>query len=268
MISVIISYYKVENFRAVHQNIAETCGQNVEVIGIYNANNYSIGQAYNMGRRKAKYPFLLFLHDDVAFRTFNWGSTLINHLEDKKTGVVGIAGANYVPKAPSGWYIAPATENTTSENKREAIVLDGVFLAITANNFDRLHFDANIPGFHGYDTDFSLRASLILQNYIISDIKIDHYSSGTIDKTWLDNTVLIRKKLRNYPQKKSDITLEKIAFLSFIGYFFKYYPMNIKNYRETIQFLPKGLSLKDYFEIHILYAKFLKNRFLYRQFST
>lgn len=258
MISIIISYYDRENFGNVSANITETCGEIFEIIGVYNPGKYSIGEAYNSGRNQSQYPFLLFLHDDVRFLTKNWGSCFTAHLKDENTGIIGIAGSNYVPVAPSGWFVAPETKVQGNKIKSEALALDGVFLGITAENFDKLAFDENIPGFHGYDTDLSLRAAKLLTNFVVTDIKIEHFSSGNPDKLWLDNNIYIRKKVGSNFQNLYDKTLEKTALLKFISYYYKFYPFNLKSIKETLQFLPKNLGLSGYLEIMLLYLSFFK----------
>ncbi|MFX4377337.1 glycosyltransferase, partial [Acinetobacter baumannii] len=65
------------------------------------ANRYSICSAYNEGAEKAKYDNLCFVHEDVVFRTNNWGQIALT--EVKKFDLLGVAGSNYKSKAISGW---------------------------------------------------------------------------------------------------------------------------------------------------------------------
>lgn len=258
MISIVISYSNKENFANVSTSIAETCGEVFEIIGVYNPGKYSIGEAYNSGRQQSQYPFLLFVHDDVRFLTENWGKPFIEHLSDKNIGIIGIAGSIYVPAAPSGWFVAPETKVQTDKIKSKALALDGVFLGITSENFDKLKFDHNIPGFHGYDTDISLRAAKVFTNFVVTDIKIEHFSSGNPDKIWLDNNLFIRKKIGSNFQNIYNIALEETAFLKFVSYYFKFYPFNINSIKKTLQFLPKNLGLSSYLKIMRLYLSFFK----------
>jgi hypothetical protein len=78
-------------------NITETAGVDVEIIPIDNSDNkYSIFSAYNTGYKKANFEYLCFLHEDISFKTHNWGQKLIQHLSKGGTGFVGIAGGNRV----------------------------------------------------------------------------------------------------------------------------------------------------------------------------
>ncbi len=260
MISIIISYYNKENFANVSTSIAKTCGEVFEIIGVYNPGKYSIAEAYNSGRNKSKYPFLLFAHDDIRFLTENWGTRFIEHLSDKNIGIIGIAGSNYVPVAPSGWFVTPETKVQTDEIKSKALALDGVFLGITAGNFDKLNFDNNIPGFHGYDTDISLRAAKFLTNFVVTDIKIDHFSGGNPDKVWLDNNIYIREKIGSNFQNLYNKNFEETAFIKFVNYYYKFYPCNLRSIRKTLKFLPKNLGLSGTLKIIRLYLSFFKLR--------
>ena len=258
MISIIISYYNRENFANVSTNIAETCGEVFEIIGVYNPGKYSIAEAYNSGRNQSNYPFLLFLHDDARCITPDWGRRFIEHLKEKNTGIIGIAGSDYVPVAPSGWFVAPETKIQGNEIKYKSLALDGVFLGVTAENFDKLEFDDNIPGFHGYDTDISLRAAKILTNFVVTDIKIEHFSSGNPDKVWLDNNIYIRKKIGSNFQNLYNKGIEETAYLKFVSYYYKFYPFNFESIKKTLQFLPKNLGLSGYLKIIRLYLSFFK----------
>jgi hypothetical protein len=152
----------------------------------------SITKAYNLGAEKSKYENLLFLHEDIIFHTRNWGSKLVNHLNQKETGIVGVAGSSYVPSAPSSWTVAKKynfinilqgnkkdTNYTPSLHDRKYSECTGCrwcFLAIRKEKYIQIRFDENLKEFHGYDLDFSLRTSQKFQNYVIDDILIQHFS--------------------------------------------------------------------------------------------
>lgn len=256
MLTIIISYNNSDSFNNVSANIMETCGLTHEIIGIYNPGKYSLTAAYNLGAAEAKYDHLLFLHDDVRFHTKEWGEIINEHLSDLQTGIIGIAGGNYVPKAPSGWFIKK--NNFKKERKEHAIMLDGVFLAMTRMNFDTLRFDEEIKGFHGYDTEISLKASKNFNNFIISDIMIEHFSSGNPDKVWLDNNIIIRNKHGHKFQKHTNAELETVAFERFMRNYFKYYEINFKNIFSSLKYYPFSIGLKKHFYLIILYLKFIK----------
>jgi len=198
MISIIISSYKEHYFKDLEKNISETCGVVYEIIRIENPGLMGICQAYNLGARKSKYENLLFLHEDIAIYTNNWGKILVEHLADNKTGIIGVAGGNYVPAAPSGWgsieeydctYIIQNTKerdkplliDTSKKIRTKVKQVDGVFLAMTRKTFDKNKFSTYLKGFHGYDLDICLKVAKEKQNYVINNILIEHFSHGSFD---------------------------------------------------------------------------------------
>lgn len=239
MLSIIISNYKQDLFEDVEKNIAQTIGLEYEIIKIHNPNKMSLCEAYNLGGKKSKFENLLFLHDDVIFYTDNWGEIICNYLKDENCGIIGIAGSNYVPIAPSGWFIKKEEQKIISkQSKKNSIAIDGVFMAVSNKHFQEIQFNEKVKGYHGYDLDFSLRMSEKYQNYIISDIKIEHLSPGKIDGKFVDNNIQIRRELGNDFQKKRDANLEKTAFLNFVNLYFKYHAITVKNIFFTMKFIP------------------------------
>ncbi|WP_324290965.1 glycosyltransferase [Chryseobacterium wangxinyae] len=267
----------------MEKNIIETCDVPYEIIPVLNPNLYSITKAYNIGISKARYDIFLFIHEDILFHTKNWGSKLVCHLRDSKTGVVGIAGSSYVPKAPCGWHVSESKYNhvnyiqndksgdngvfqsTFSKNikKTEVFAVDGVFMASNSKVARSTLFNENIKGFHGYDLDFSLRIAEDHQNYIINDILIEHFSKGYTDKVWFINNMQIRistQKLRYQDDK--DSVLETNTFSEFFTNYMKYFGISLKTIYETFKFYPL-MSLK--FSQHILIAKLVFYHIKYKK---
>lgn len=260
MISIIISSYQPHFFNTLKENIEKTCGIIHEIIKVDNPNLMGISAAYNKGALRAQYPYLLFLHEDVLFRSNNWGKALVTHLNNHITGIIGVAGCNYVPSAPCGWNVGaseykyvhiiqnnksgsfPKHINTFTNNTKQVMCygIDGVLLGVTKKIFDEFRFNESINGFHGYDLDFSLRISKKYSNYVVADILIEHFSEGKTDKTWFENNLLIRKNLGSNFQKKSNPIVEEHAFLGYLELFFKYRGINLTNFFKSLQFFPLG----------------------------
>ncbi|WP_426275566.1 glycosyltransferase [Chryseobacterium sp. S-02] len=279
MISIIISSYLPHYFSALEKNIAETIGVPYEIIKIDNPGLMGICEAYNKGAKKAHFDDLVFLHEDIIFKTQNWGEKLICHLVNPEVGIIGIAGSSYVPTAPSSWTVSekynavnilqsdkenPEIEHLQSvhQQRTKVYAVDGVFMAITKEHFNTIKFNEDVKGFHGYDLDFSLRAAKKFQNYVVNDILIQHFSKGNRDKKWLDANVKIKEKIdSNFPHQKNSET-EKNIFLSFLYQYFMYYPVNPKNILLTLKFFPfKHLTFQDKILI-------LKKYFNYIRFSS
>lgn len=265
MLSIIISSYQKQYFNQLVKNISRTIGDGFqyEIIQIWNPNLMSITKAYNSGVKKSRFENLLFLHEDLIFHTHNWGNILINHLAQENTGIIGLAGSAYVPSAPSSWTVAKKYNfvNILQGNKDNAdyiiikstqtlrtkvFAVDGVFLAISKQHYNKILFDENLAGFHGYDLDFSLRVADKYDNYIVSNILIQHFSAGNLDKVWLDANIRIKEKLNKSFNRQPDSEVERDVFLSFLYNYFSYYPVKPKNIFFTLKFYPSGkLNIAD-----------------------
>ena len=160
MITIIICSRNSQIPSKLRDNIASSIGIEYEVVCIDNSQNkYSIFEAYNLGARQSKFPFLCFIHDDILFQTANWGINLIQHFENSEFGLIGVAGSQYKSKYLSGWGCSPKfmrvniTEihsdgfknvmynNPTSNKLEEVICIDGVFMATKKSVMDEFKFD-------------------------------------------------------------------------------------------------------------------------------
>lgn len=267
MISIIISSYQPKYYFALEKNIAETVGVPYEIIKIENPGLMGIAEAYNKGAKKARFENLLFLHEDVLFHTQNWGEKLIKHLEDMTTGIVGVAGSDYVPTAPSGWNVGnnshhfiniiqsfgtenPITERLSMNCVQQSLALDGVFLSMRKDVFQQFHFNEKLKGFHSYDLDISLRVALTMKNYVINNVLIEHFSKGTLNCEWFQNNIQVRKDVGYNFNEKRIPTIEFHSFLSFLDTYLKYNSVSTNSILRSLRYLPFGhLSLNHYYQI-------------------
>ena len=208
MISVIVSSHKEIDFFGFSQSLFETIGVPYELIKIENPGQFSISKAYNLGAEKAKFEYLIFVHEDVVFVTPGWG---IKHMNLYKThpelGIVGVAGSMKKSSLPTGWGTGTGEFDRIHliqiHNKKEEFqstgkstdrfevvrVLDGVFLSTTKEIWSNFRFDENLQGYHLYDIDFSLRVSQKWKAIISYEILLKHFSSGNYNSDWVDKTL-------------------------------------------------------------------------------
>jgi GT2 family glycosyltransferase len=226
MLSIIVSSCDPSHLSNLRRSVEETIDTEHEIVVIENNDaKFSLTEAYNLGASRANYPFLLFVHEDVIFKTQGWGKLLIDHLESlENAGIVGVAGTTYKPYVPSGWsfdrtrplsfhliqghkYANQLTNLTAVNNDsiRKVVALDGVFLAVRRDVLEKVHFDESVKGFHGYDMDYSLAVAEQYQNYFVPDILIEHRSEGKISDQWITNTFRINEKW----QGKLPMSVEK-----------------------------------------------------------
>jgi len=225
MISIIICSKNKRISTRLEENIKNTIGAEYELITIDNSENkYSIFSAYNKGVELSKYPYICFVHEDVLFKTDEWGVKLIGHLHQDKCGIVGVAGGNIVTNVPAQWsnenrYIhiiqhyknkIPAflKEPTDFNGERKSVIIvDGVFLAIRREILSKINFDENFKGFHSYDYDISIQAIVAgYKNFVVYDILLEHFSAGFKDGFYYKNLIKVYEKWAKYlPLFASDI---------------------------------------------------------------
>lgn len=220
MLSIIICSRKPSLDQRLLKNIRETAGVDYEIIAIDNSKNeYSIFSAYKTSILKSKYPCLCFVHEDVLFRSENWGKMVYRHLDDENTGVIGIAGGDLVTKVPAPWSMSGVAKNFIQSGKskkrkliyenarvnkgsmkHEVILLDGVFLCMRRNIFGKIMFDdKTFNGFHGYDYDICIQSKLAgYKNYVVYDIVIEHFSHGTRNREWVINMLQVFRKWQSF----------------------------------------------------------------------
>jgi len=227
MISIIVCSKNLELLKGLSENIQETVGCKFELVAIDNRKNqYGICAAYNAGIKKAKASFLCFIHEDVRFLTKDWGELLLKKLQDKKTGVIGVAGTTLLPE-DGIWYssqrpfvqgqVVHSFNNKeqldkygTLEKDCDVVVLDGLFLACRKEIAEKFRFnDVLFKGFHFYDIDFSLRVSQNFNNFVTYDILLKHFSGGNVGKEFqenrgkfIENYKLPYTKLKNIPKSR------------------------------------------------------------------
>ena len=223
MISIVICSKKSTISSFLKNNIESTIGVNYEIIVIDNSNqDYSIFSAYNAGLKQCKYPYVCFVHQDVKFLTCDWGEKMMKHLLDKKTGIIGIAGGKMMIRVPGWWSVDGEYMNIFQHFndgktkpihmklpegftgiRQQAIILDGVFLAMRKEVFEKIRFDELFSGFHGYDFDISIQSIAVgYRNYVVYDILLEHFSAGKKSRLFYHNSIEIYKKLiLKFPEK-------------------------------------------------------------------
>lgn len=247
MISVIISSVNKDYLKKVSENIADTIGVPFEIIAIENREDpRGICEVYNRGIQQAKYNMLCFAHEDITFKTNNWGSMVLQLFADHPDyGLFGVAGSDYKSLAPSGWNgsgtdtdYSNIIQNFKFQDKKDfhyyknydnkkiaqVVCIDGVWFCAPKKIAEEVMFDEDVfKGFHAYDLDFSFAVARKYKVGVTFDILIDHFSEGNFDRTWLEEILKFHKKwnhhlpvnLRPFPRNTS-LSTEKHTFQYFI----------------------------------------------------
>jgi len=210
MLSVIVCSHR----DAVFARCACECerafdGGRFELIRIADAR--SMCEGYQRGFQQAKGELLVFMHDDVELLSPDFGSKLRRELED--CDLLAIAGATRF-EGPAWFSAGPdflrGSVSVPRSNGRYDVywaslgvertplaVADGFFLACHRRVVNAVRWDAYpIPGFHGYDIDFTFRASRAgFKALAAVSIQVAHASEGVFDDRWLNASKAVCARL-------------------------------------------------------------------------
>lgn len=221
MISIIICSRTPSISSDLIENINKTIGIQYQLICIDNSTNtHSIFSAYNEGVKRSDFDILCFMHDDICFKSNNWGQSVVNRFSVSKLGAIGVAGSPYYAILPGAWwsggYICQSVFGEQElaympkiDNTLPVVVLDGLWFCVRKSLFSMIRFDdITFNGFHYYDIDISLQ--IHQQGYDllnVYDITIKH-SPGKLDEIWLENAILLQNKW----QKSLPFSITKISY--------------------------------------------------------
>lgn len=231
----------------VERNIKQTIGVEYEIIAFDNSDgSKGLCEIYNLGIKKAKYPLLCFMHEDVELKTENWGNIVSQAFNDNpKLGLIGIAGSTYKALSPSGWHCNAADvertniiqsfkfaekekfhhiRNPLKEEFSEVACIDGVWFCTLKSIASEITFDeALFKKFHAYDIDFSLQVGQKYEVNVRYDILLEHFSEGNFNQSWILEIIKLHQKWNKYlPINKTNINgkttlgIEKRTFKDFI----------------------------------------------------
>jgi tetratricopeptide (TPR) repeat protein len=200
-VSLVICSIRPEKFDAACANYrALLAGVPHEIIGIHDAR--SLCEGYNRGIRRATGDIVILSHDDVVMVNPDFAARLFAHLSTHDlVGVAGttrLIGGNWID---AGWphlhgqigsnIHQPGKLVVTAYQIRGATVpgaqaLDGAFLALRREVFERVQFDERtFDGWHLYDLDFAFSAHLAgLRTAVCNDLCLIHNSIGAYHDRW------------------------------------------------------------------------------------
>ncbi len=217
MFSVIVCSVDPAAAEALRENVAQTIGVPFEWLACDNRRApRGICAVYNALARQARYDCLCFVHEDVRFRTEEWGRLLAAELAQPRCGVIGFAGGVVKTRGITGWcldgddarthYAQPDAgdrmrrydRNPAGEAFSRVVCLDGFCLAAPRAVWAAAPFDeALLGGFHGYDLDFTLAAARRFDNRVCHTVEVEHRSAGCYTRAWREALEAVHAKWRD-----------------------------------------------------------------------
>mgnify|MGYP001072838109 CR=1 FL=1 len=208
IIVVYSSHLSYEENARFTEHIKDSIGvKNNHVVCYENHNKYSLPELYNKALKEygGNDTIIVFCHNDIVFKTKNWGVKLLNHFNNTNYSILGIAGSTYIPENGVWWAdrskVYGVVEHTDGIKSwvsaysdkingiQPVVNIDGLFMAIDPVKAEH-GFDESYKGFHFYDLSFCL------PNYhdgcdigVIYDIDILHKSVGQTNDQWEENRI-------------------------------------------------------------------------------
>ena len=185
-------------------HVLETIGvKNNHVVCYENQNQFSLPELYNKALKEysEKDNIIVFCHNDIIFRTKDWGRLLLGKFNNSDYSILGVAGSKYMPENGVWWTdrskmhgIVEHTDgfNTwVSEYSKErkgqitpVVLIDGLFMAVDPSNLEH-GFDEEFKGFHFYDVSWCFENVLDGCDIgVTTDIRILHKSVGETNDQW------------------------------------------------------------------------------------
>jgi hypothetical protein len=216
IIVVFSSHLTPEENTAFENHVKDTIGVDCDVKCYENHNQWSLSQVYNNAIKEYHDDegIMVFCHNDIEFRTKNWGKKLLGKFNNLDYQIIGVAGSTYMPESGRWWdrrgAMVGIVDHTnglrewTSEYSSEPYIgvkdvclIDGLFMAVDTSDLAHF-FDEEFQGFHFYDVSMCFSNVLDGINIgVVTDIRILHKSIGMTNEQWEENRKLFVEKYKN-----------------------------------------------------------------------
>ena len=215
MITFIISSVFPERQAQVVENIISACGCEPEIFVHDNREAcWGLCRVYNHYSAMASNEVICYLHEDIFFRTDNWGEKIVSFYRDNPdAGVVGFLGSQLKTKSPSavggnkkyemGSLIQHSGSNriksymqrSGSGDFSRVVQIDGLCMFVRKSVWEKYPFDeASFDRFHLYDLDFTINIARHYKNYVCHSVVAEHMSEGSHNDEWYHYTKVFQEK--------------------------------------------------------------------------
>ena len=258
IVVVFSSHLSEEENQKFIKHVDDTIGAKHKTVCYPNFNQFSLPQIYNDAIKihKVKDSVFVMCHNDIIFKTMNWGKKLLRHFNNSDYGILGVAGTTYVPESGMWWEdrskmygIVEHTNgisNWISEYSNEirgiksVAHIDGLFMAIDPDKIAR-GFNENYGKFHFYDISFCLDNYLEDINIgVITSIRILHKSIGQTNQSWEDNR---QKFINQYDLPIKYVSEDKLKVLICCQFFNNYTGSEVSNYELSRELVKLGCDV-------------------------
>jgi len=204
IVSIVVSTRKIEQNYVNH--IKDFFSHpRIELLFYENNGEYSLTEIYNKGLNESTNNIVVFMHDDLIFRTKNMNNKIVRIFErNPEFGIIGIAGTTNLK---SGWWwedntssvghvyhqkdgkrwLSKFSKESYPDIPKEVVCVDGLFFVIDKTKIKK-SFDERFKGFHHYDISFCVSNRLEgVKIGVTTKFNITHKSLGVTNEQWNEN---------------------------------------------------------------------------------
>ncbi|MFW6246924.1 MAG: glycosyltransferase, partial [bacterium] len=242
-------------------HVMESIGVKYSHVVCYkNHNQYSLPELYNKALKEysSNDTIIVFCHNDILFRTKNWGRLLLNKFNNTNFDVIGVAGTTFLNNGV--WWtdrtkmvgivdhtdgIQEWTSTYSPERKGHitpTVLIDGLFMAVNPENLEH-YFDEDFKGFHLYDLSFCIPNYLDGCNIgVTTDIRILHKSVGQTNEQWEENRKQFVEKYKDELPIKH-VSEDKLKVLICCQFFKNLTGSEMSNYELSKELVKLGCDV-------------------------
>lgn len=262
-----------ENHKFI-QHIHDTIGVSHNIVCYPNYNQYSLTSIYNraINEYATENSIMVFCHNDILFRTKNWGRILLSKFNSTDFQIIGLAGTTTLSENGVWWddrskmfgvvehtdgdttWVSEYSQPVKGEIK-PVVLVDGVFIAVDCDAIEH-KFDEEFDGFHLYDLSFCVPNFLDGCNIgVTTDIRILHKSIGITTPKWEENRMKFVDKYVNelpltFPPEYDEIIVNiknepKVTVIIPTKNNLNYLINNIKSWNDVVNYNNYKIIIAD-----------------------
>lgn len=181
-VSVICVYNDAQKLSKFLQASLEKQTYPFELIAIDNRQGQytAAGTTLNAAARQARFPYLVFAHQDVAFISMHWLRKAIRIIRKfDKPGLYGVAGNGSTGMVASVFHGSPpAPAGPSPATMVEVQTLDGCLVILSKAIHDKLPFDESLKGWYLHVENYCLDLARYGYKSYVLPFAIYHESTG------------------------------------------------------------------------------------------
>jgi len=261
IIVVYSSHLGDEEDSKFNEQIENTIGVDHSISRFINHNEFSLSQIYNeaLNDNTEDNVIFVFCHNDIVFKTKDWGKILLRKFNHTEYGIIGIAGTTFVPQSGTWWddrskmygiveHSDQISEWTSEYSEKitgiqSVVHVDGLFMAVDPYRIEK-KYNENYGKFHFYDLTFCV--DNYLEEVLIgvtTDIRILHKSVGATYQSWEDNRLKFVEDYREYLPLRDVPNEEKLRVLICCQFFKNYTGSEVSNYELSKELKKLGCDV-------------------------